>query len=135
MMWARRILRAANYVDEINLIVAEASKTRIDGVLERGFRINDVVIAEPRMIALPKHSFVLKTPDYEQVLKVIHPTPEILIVGTSKFKPNFLDKTLVERMRAQGTSVEAMDLKNACATFNILNEEDRLVVAVLMHED
>ncbi|KAK9911380.1 hypothetical protein M0R45_035296 [Rubus argutus] len=56
---------------------------------------------------------------------------EILILGCGKFiEP--VGPELQRFIRSTGMKLEAIDLKNAVSTYNILNEEGRIVAAALL---
>ncbi|KAI5453293.1 hypothetical protein NCC49_006316 [Naganishia albida] len=66
-----------------------------------------------------------------KVFEMVVPRPEILIFGTGKsaLPPPPDIREYISRL---GISLEVMDSRNACSTFNLLAEEGRTVAAALM---
>ena len=60
---------------------------------------------------------------------------EILLLGCGKRISHGLAPELKEMLKVNGIVVEYLDNVNACATFNILNAEDRRVAAALLPYD
>lgn len=61
----------------------------------------------------------------------VEPTAEILLLGAGdRFAP--APPALHVALKARGVSVEAMDTKAACRTYNLLVAEDRRVAAALI---
>ncbi|GHJ87913.1 hypothetical protein NliqN6_4315 [Naganishia liquefaciens] len=65
------------------------------------------------------------------IFEMVVPRPEILILGTGKsaLPP---PPELREYISRLGISLDIMDTRNACSTFNLLAEEGRTVAAALM---
>lgn len=66
-----------------------------------------------------------------RVFEVAQPRPEIIIFGTGKTvlpPPAKIRKYL----NSLGIQIEAHDTRNACSTYNLLNEEQRMVAAALL---
>ena len=59
--------------------------------------------------------------------------PEVVVFGTGA-KLRFPHPRLTAPLMARGIGVEAMDSGAACRTYNILMQEDRRVVAVILIE-
>lgn len=57
--------------------------------------------------------------------------PEILIIGTGK-KQRFLSPAILQPLLAAGIGVECMDTRAAARTYNVLMNENRVVVAALL---
>ncbi|PPQ94805.1 hypothetical protein CVT25_007442 [Psilocybe cyanescens] len=69
--------------------------------------------------------------DLFQILEVVTPKPEMLLLGTGKTlvpPPAFL-RTYLSGL---GIQLEIMDTRNACSTYNLLSEEGRRVAAALL---
>jgi uncharacterized protein len=62
-------------------------------------------------------------------------TAEILVLGCGERINHGLAPELKEMLKLNGIVVEYLDTVNACATFNILNAEDRRVAAALLPYD
>lgn len=64
-----------------------------------------------------------------------HAIAEILVLGCGERINHGLAPELKEMLKVNGIVVEYLDTVNACATFNILNAEDRRVAAALLPYD
>lgn len=60
---------------------------------------------------------------------------EILVLGCGAKIRHDLAPELKEFLKVNGIVVEYVDTVNACATFNILNAEDRKVAAAILPYD
>ncbi|RMX62617.1 hypothetical protein KXD40_004067 [Peronospora effusa] len=60
---------------------------------------------------------------------------EILVLGCGERINHGIAPELKEMLKVNGIVVEYLDNVNACATFNILNAEDRRVAAALLPYD
>ncbi|XP_063797198.1 NADH dehydrogenase [ubiquinone] 1 alpha subcomplex assembly factor 3 [Pseudophryne corroboree] len=65
------------------------------------------------------------------LFRMLVPKIEILVVGTGD-RVERLDPTLLRLMRQKGIAVEVQDTPNACATFNFMLSERRIVAAALI---
>ena len=57
--------------------------------------------------------------------------PELIIIGTGQ-KHRFLSPAILQPLLAQGIGVECMDTRAAARTYNVLMNENRIVVAALL---
>ncbi|KAJ0748659.1 putative NDUFAF3/Mth938 domain-containing protein [Helianthus annuus] len=65
------------------------------------------------------------------IFQAVRPIPEILILGTGRYiQP--VDPEIRKFIRSTGMKLEAIDSRNASSTYNILNEEGRIVAAALL---
>ncbi|CAN6566710.1 unnamed protein product [Malus baccata var. baccata] len=65
------------------------------------------------------------------IFRTVRPVPEILILGCGRYiEP--VSPELQRFIRSTGMKLEAIDTKNAVSTYNILNEEGRIVAAALL---
>ncbi|RYQ88122.1 hypothetical protein Ahy_B09g095521 isoform B [Arachis hypogaea] len=65
------------------------------------------------------------------LFQIIRPIPEILIIGCGRYiQP--VHPELRQFVRSTGMKLEAVDSRNAASTYNILNEEGRIVAAALL---
>lgn len=71
------------------------------------------------------------TVDSVSLFHMIEPTIEILVLGTG-LKLERIDPSVLALLKRKGISVEVQDTPNACATFNFLTSERRLVAAGLI---
>ncbi|KAK7126281.1 hypothetical protein R3I94_017683 [Phoxinus phoxinus] len=62
---------------------------------------------------------------------LLEPRVEVLVVGTGA-RTERLDPSVLDFLRKKGIAVEVQDTANACATFNFLSSERRLVAAALI---
>ena len=71
------------------------------------------------------------TADSLSIFKTVWPISEILILGCGRYiEP--LDPALRRFIRSTGMKLEVLDSRNAASTYNILNEEGRIVAAALL---
>ncbi|KAF8889895.1 DUF498-domain-containing protein [Infundibulicybe gibba] len=69
--------------------------------------------------------------EHFELFEVVIPRPEILLLGTGKriFQPPAF---LRPYLNSLGIQLDVMDMRNACATYNLLSEEGRRVSAALL---
>ena len=99
-------------------------------VLVNGQRHEQNVIVMPeRLLPWQAQSFdSLKEEDFQPLLEL---APEILLIGTGP-KQRFPHPRLTRKLAEKRIGVEAMDLRAACRTYNILMSEERRVAAALL---
>ncbi|XP_031745505.1 NADH dehydrogenase [ubiquinone] 1 alpha subcomplex assembly factor 3-like [Cucumis sativus] len=130
--------RAFSLYDQINLIdnVPE-DQLRFQRYTETGFTVNGVdyegsllCVGNLLMSWTPK-KFSEITSDSLSIFQIVRPIPEILILGCGRYtKP--VNPELRQFIRSTGMKLEAVDTRNATSTYNILNEEGRIVAAALL---
>ncbi|CAL1353225.1 unnamed protein product [Linum trigynum] len=130
--------RAFSLYDQINLIdnVPE-DQLRFQRYTDTGFTVNGVhyegsllCIGNLLMSWTPK-SFSQITPESLSIFKILRPVPEILILGCGRYiQP--VDPELRRFVRSTGMKLEPVDSRNASSTYNILNEEGRMVALALL---
>ncbi|KAK2650919.1 hypothetical protein Ddye_018408 [Dipteronia dyeriana] len=130
--------RAFSLYDQINLIdnVPE-DQLRFQGYTDTGFTVNRVqyegsllCVGNLLMSWAPK-KFSEITPDSLSIFQLVRPIPEILILGCGRYiEP--VDPEVRRFIRCVGIKLEAVDSRNASSTYNILNEEGRIVAAALL---
>lgn len=136
---ATKIVPAAAEMDyEVDTLVDEtAVKTMVHGYGTNCFEVNDVLM-QGSIFLLPNVTLLFKPTRVEEItvenltlLKYLRPTPDIIIFGTgdevrqpSVEVRNFLDSL--------GMLYECARTKNACSTFNILNNENREVAGLML---
>jgi len=89
----------------------------------------------PSAIACLSHSAFLwraRTPadvtvDTLRLFTVVHPRPEIVVLGLGSRGPRQRLEAVERFLKAEGIALEQMDTANAVHTFNILNDEKRTV--------
>lgn len=62
----------------------------------------------------------------------MNPPIELLLIGTGDKIHHEIYLKVRESLKNQGVVVEVLDTTNACATFNILNSENRQVAAAIL---
>ncbi|KAF5731580.1 NADH dehydrogenase [Tripterygium wilfordii] len=130
--------RAFSLYDQINLIdnVPE-DQLRFQQYHDDGFTVNGVryegsllCLGNLLMSWSPK-KFCEITPDSISIFQIMRPIPEILILGCGRnIQP--VDPELRRFIRYTGMKLEVVDSRNAASTYNILNEEGRIVAAALI---
>lgn len=130
--------RAFSLYDQINLIdnVPE-DQLRFQGYTDTGFTVNGVqyegsllCIGNLLLSWTPK-KFSEITPNCLSIFQLVRPIPEILILGCGRYiEP--VNPELRQFIRSTGMKLEAIDSRNAASTYNILNEEGRIVAAALL---
>ena len=93
---------------------------------------------EANLIVLPEHLMpwsaknfdALVEADFEALLEL---DLEILLLGTG-MKQRFPHPRLTQALARKRVGVEAMDLRAACRTYNILMAEERRVAAALLFQ-
>ncbi|KAE9459924.1 hypothetical protein C3L33_08169, partial [Rhododendron williamsianum] len=130
--------RAFSLYDQINLIdnVPE-DQLRFQGYTDEGFTVNGVayegsVLCVGNLITSwsPK-KFAEITADSLSMFQIVRPIPEILILGCGRYIQQ-VDPELRRFIRSTGMKLEALDSRNAASTYNILNEEGRIVAAAFI---
>mmetsp|Transcript_29790 Transcript_29790/g.68363 ORF Transcript_29790/g.68363 Transcript_29790/m.68363 type:complete len:219 (-) Transcript_29790:447-1103(-) len=114
-------------------------KIVIEGYSESGFDVEGVhflgsVLCLPHTV-LKWHPKNLEDISVNSLsfLKYLNPQIGLLVVGTPEMRPNRdTVAEIQECFKNTGINLEFMDTTNACATFNILNGEDRKVAAALL---
>ncbi|KAL5550557.1 hypothetical protein UlMin_000733 [Ulmus minor] len=130
--------RGFSLYDQINLIdnVPE-DQLRFQRFSETGFTVNGVdyegslLCVGNLLTSWSPKKFSDINPDSLSIFKIVRPIPEILVLGCgSDTKP--VDPELRRFIRSTGMKLEAVDTRNAISTYNILNEEGRIVAAALV---
>ncbi|KAH6813057.1 NADH dehydrogenase ubiquinone 1 alpha subcomplex assembly factor-like protein [Perilla frutescens var. frutescens] len=130
--------RAFSLYDQINIIdnVPE-DQLRFQGFDDTGFKVNGVkyegsilCVGNLLMSWTPK-KFSDITAESLTIFKTMRPIPEILIIGCGRYiQP--VNPELRSFIRSIGMKLEVVDSRNAASTYNILNEEGRIVAAALV---
>ncbi|KAH7849636.1 hypothetical protein Vadar_020773 [Vaccinium darrowii] len=130
--------RAFSLYDQVNLIdnVPE-DQLRFQGYTDEGFTVNGVsyeggVLCVGNLITSwsPK-KFSDITVDSLSMFQIVRPIPEIFILGCGR-NIQLVNPELRRFIRSTGMKLEALDSRNASSTYNILNEEGRIVAAALL---
>ncbi|KAL7125997.1 hypothetical protein ABFS83_14G154800 [Erythranthe nasuta] len=130
--------RAFSLYDQINLIDNfPDDQLRFQGFDNTGFKVNGVryegsllCVGNLLMSWTPK-TFSEITVESLSIFKTVRPIPEILIIGCGRdIQP--VKPEVRSFIRSAGMKIEAVDSRNAASTYNILNEEGRIVAAALI---
>ncbi|XVE99932.1 hypothetical protein REPUB_Repub03eG0242800 [Reevesia pubescens] len=130
--------RAFSLYDQINLIdnVPE-DQLRFQGYTDTGFTVNGVnhegslLCVGNLLTSWGPNKFSEITPDSLSIFQIIRPIPEILLLGCGRYiQP--VHPELRHFIRSTGMKLEALDSRNVASTYNILNEEGRIVAAALL---
>ncbi|KAE8661666.1 NADH dehydrogenase 1 alpha subcomplex assembly factor 3-like isoform X3 [Hibiscus syriacus] len=130
--------RAFSLYDQINLIdKVPDDQLRFQRYTETGFTVNGVnyegslLCVGNLVTSWGPRNFSEITPQSLSIFQIIRPIPEILILGCGRnIEP--VDPELRRFIRSTGMKLEALDSRNAASTYNILNEEGRIVAAALL---
>ncbi|XP_017271327.1 NADH dehydrogenase [ubiquinone] 1 alpha subcomplex assembly factor 3 [Kryptolebias marmoratus] len=115
----------------------DESGIQIHSYSPAGFNIDGNQVFGPCALLLPailqwnvgSHEDI--TEESVSLFHMIEPTLEILVLGTGA-RLEQIDPSVLALLRRKGIAVEVQDTPNACATFNFLNSERRLVAAGLI---
>mmetsp|Transcript_17131 Transcript_17131/g.39494 ORF Transcript_17131/g.39494 Transcript_17131/m.39494 type:complete len:308 (+) Transcript_17131:314-1237(+) len=130
---------ASNPLDSMDLFGDDAKGTRtvVESYTPEGFIINSTFV-EGATILLPEmvlHWNVegMQDVNWESIslVRLMSKKPEIILLGTGRRIQRVPD-ALQMQFKRMSVNVEVMDSVNAVATFNVLNQEGRQVVAALL---
>ena len=129
---ARRVFRADPLLDGAASLV----ETTVEGYSPEGFTVNSIILPGT-VLLLPQVSLLFEvsrledlTPRSLEVLRLLHPPIELLIVGTGGTLLPFPTAT-EEWLTAHCIAPERLPTRHACSTFNFMAAEGRQVAAVL----
>ncbi|KAK7386206.1 hypothetical protein VNO78_26250 [Psophocarpus tetragonolobus] len=130
--------RSFSLYDQINLIdQVPEDQLRFQGYNDTGFTVNGIeyegsllCVGNFLMSWKPK-KFSEVTADSLSLFQVVRPIPEILILGCGR-NIQHVDPELRRFIQSTGMKLEAVDSRNAASTYNILNEEGRIVAAAVL---
>ncbi|XP_008318059.1 NADH dehydrogenase [ubiquinone] 1 alpha subcomplex assembly factor 3 [Cynoglossus semilaevis] len=114
-----------------------ASGFIIHGYNERGFNINGNQVIGPCAVLPPAilqwkvGTHLNITEESIALFHMLEPGLEILVLGTGS-KIEQINPLVLALLRRKRIAVEVQDTPNACATFNFLVDENRLVAAGLI---
>ncbi|XP_027334143.1 NADH dehydrogenase [ubiquinone] 1 alpha subcomplex assembly factor 3 [Abrus precatorius] len=130
--------RAFSLYDQINLIdQVPQDQLRFQGYNDTGFTVNGVeyegslLCVGNLLMSWKPQKFSEITTDSLSLFQIVRPIPEILILGCGR-NIQHVDPELRRFIRSIGMKLEAVDSRNAASTYNILNEEGRIVAAALL---
>ncbi|XP_012083776.1 NADH dehydrogenase [ubiquinone] 1 alpha subcomplex assembly factor 3 isoform X2 [Jatropha curcas] len=130
--------RAFSLYDQINLIDnVPLDQLRFQGFTDSGFTVNGIeyegsllCVGNLLLSWSPKHLSHI-TPQSLSIFQIVRPIPEILILGCGR-QIQQINPEVRHFIRSTGMKLEAIDSRNAASTYNILNEEGRIVAAALL---
>ncbi|KAG8653764.1 NADH dehydrogenase [ubiquinone] 1 alpha subcomplex assembly factor 3 [Manihot esculenta] len=130
--------RAFSLYDQINLIDnVPQDQLRFQGYTDTGFTVNgveyegSVLCVGNLLLSWSPNRLSQITPESLSIFQILRPIPEILILGCGR-QIQQIDPELGRFIRSTGMKLEAIDSRNAASTYNILNEEGRIVAAALL---
>ncbi|KAK4255156.1 hypothetical protein QN277_008190 [Acacia crassicarpa] len=130
--------RTFSLYDQINLIdKVPEDQLRFQGYNDTGFTVNKVeyegslLCVGNLLLSWKPKKFSEITSDSLSIFQILRPIPEILIIGSGRHIQQ-VDPELRRFIRSTGMKLEAVDSRNAASTYNILNEEGRIVAAALL---
>ncbi|XP_010052711.2 uncharacterized protein LOC104441313 [Eucalyptus grandis] len=130
--------RAFSLYDQINLIDnVPDDQLRFQQYTETGFKVSGVMYEGSLLcvgnllMSWSPQKFSDITPDSLSIFQTVRPIPELLLLGCGRdIQP--VDPDLRRFIRSTGMKLEVLDSRNASSTYNILNEEGRIVAAALL---
>ena len=137
---ARRLSGPLGAVGAANLggSDTESSRVQITEFDAGGFELGGDMYIPSSIVVLSRSAYLWRPQTYDdvtmeslRVFTVVHPRPEIVILGLGESTGPHLDD-VVFTMRDLGIAIEQMDTSNAVHTFNILNDENRTVGAAIL---
>ncbi|KAK7287202.1 hypothetical protein RIF29_00331 [Crotalaria pallida] len=130
--------RAFSLYDQINLIDnIPDDQLRFQGYTDTGFTVNGVeyqgslLCVGNLVLSWKPNNFSEVTPHSLSLFQIVRPIPEILILGCGR-NIQYVDPEVRQFIRSAGIKLEAVDSRNAASTYNILNEEGRVVAAAVL---
>lgn len=123
--------------DTFNLLPPDVGLVQVHGCFDDGFIVGDVQVGGSILcindlwLRWKVNRFSDITMDSLSLLDLVLPIPELLILGCGD-RIRQVPENVMQELRKRYVSVEALDTKNAVATFNILNQEDRKVVGAFI---
>ncbi|XP_034388436.1 NADH dehydrogenase [ubiquinone] 1 alpha subcomplex assembly factor 3 [Cyclopterus lumpus] len=118
-------------------IMQKGSWPFINSYSSRGFDINDNKVFGPCAV-LPPAILQWKVGSYKDITEesvslfhMLEPRIEIIVLGTGA-RIERINPSVLALLKRKGIAVEVQDTPNACATFNILCSEGRMVAAGLI---
>ncbi|KAL8555680.1 hypothetical protein ACS0TY_003482 [Phlomoides rotata] len=130
--------RAFSLYDQINIITdVPEDQLRFHEFDDTGFKVNGVryegslLCVGNLLMSWTPQKFSDITTESLSIFKTVRPIPEILILGCGRYIQQ-VNPELRSFIRSTGMKLEVVDSRNAASTYNILNEEGRIVAAALI---
>jgi uncharacterized protein len=99
-----------------------------NGNVERTLRAPSIVARHTLIADWPATSLAQLQPMHLDAVFALE--PQIVIAGTTE-RERLAPADILRRCRERGVALEGMELGAACRTYNVLLQEERLVVAIL----
>jgi len=139
---SRRLSLSAPRRSGLENILASAPTggVQVNSVSSRGFALADGLFISSACIFLGGRPFLWKVPhsmwdewgkEHFEVFEITIPKPELLLLGTGRVARQ-PPPAIRDYLRNIGISIDIMDTRNACSTYNMLAEEGRRVAAALI---
>ncbi|SPP73155.1 blast:NADH dehydrogenase [Drosophila guanche] len=112
----------------------------ITGYSQYGFRLNNDMVLIGPISVFPRSVLSWNVDTFEDIneeslslFPTLDPKIDVLIIGIGDQSPTpTLSKRIVEFMKKYKINVEVLRTEQACATFNFLNAESRMVACALI---
>ncbi|EDW01892.1 NADH dehydrogenase [ubiquinone] 1 alpha subcomplex assembly factor 3 [Drosophila grimshawi] len=112
----------------------------ITGYSQYGFRLNNNMVLLGPITVFPRSVLSWNVNSFEDIneeslsiFPTLEPKIDVLIIGIGDQSPTpTLSKRIIAYMKKYKTNVEVLRTEQACATFNFLNAEGRMVACALI---
>ncbi|XP_064543392.1 NADH dehydrogenase [ubiquinone] 1 alpha subcomplex assembly factor 3 [Drosophila montana] len=112
----------------------------ITGYSQYGFRLNNDMVLIGPITVFPRSVLSWNVNSYDDIneeslslFPTLEPKIDVLIIGIGDQNPTpVLTKRIIKFMKKYKTNVEVLRTEQACATFNFLNAEARMVACALI---
>ncbi|KAH8261425.1 hypothetical protein KR044_008857 [Drosophila immigrans] len=112
----------------------------VTGYSQYGFRLNNDMVLIGPISVFPRSVLSWNVNSFEDIneeslslFPTLEPKIDILVIGIGdQAPPTSLSKRLIEFMKKYKINVEVLRTEQACATFNFLNAEGRMVACALI---
>ncbi|EDW74788.1 uncharacterized protein Dwil_GK15710 [Drosophila willistoni] len=112
----------------------------ITGYSQYGFRLNNDMVLIGPITVFPRSVLSWNVNTFEDIneqslslFPILDPKLDVLIIGIGDQSPTpALSKRIIEFMKKYKINVEVLRTEQACATFNFLNAESRMVACALI---
>ncbi|XP_034477950.1 NADH dehydrogenase [ubiquinone] 1 alpha subcomplex assembly factor 3 [Drosophila innubila] len=112
----------------------------VTGYSQYGFRLNNNMVLLGPISVFPRSVLSWNVNSYEDIneeslslFPTLEPKIDVLIIGIGDQSPTaVLSRRIIEFMKKYRINVEVLRTEQACATFNFLNAEGRMVACALI---
>ncbi|XP_017045320.1 NADH dehydrogenase [ubiquinone] 1 alpha subcomplex assembly factor 3 [Drosophila ficusphila] len=112
----------------------------VTGYSQYGFRLNNDMVLIGPISVFPRSVLSWNVNSFEDIneeslslFPTLEPKIDVLIIGIGdQAPPPALSKRIIEFMKKYKINVEVLRTEQACATFNFLNAENRMVACALI---